>query len=192
MASRGANFAPSARSGVHFTSSFPGLSHDRFHHHHRDFDFGRGAWLPWWRGYSYYAYPYSYYSYGYPLTSWDSYSYFSDTPSYDVQSEMSSRIESLSNEVERLREEQELRAYGPPPPPPPRPAVREQPSQPTALVFRDRRTEEVQNYAIAGQTLWIFNEERARKVPLSELDIPATTKLNEERGVDFHVPSDVP
>jgi hypothetical protein len=55
-------------------------------------------------------------------------------------------------------------------------------------VFRDQRTEEVENYAIAGQTLWIFTEQRARKIPLADLDIPATQRANEARGVGFAIP----
>jgi hypothetical protein len=56
------------------------------------------------------------------------------------------------------------------------------------LVFRDQHTEEVGNYAIVGQTLWILSEQKAGKVPLDTLDIPATTKANEDRGVDFRLP----
>ncbi len=47
---------------------------------------------------------------------------------------------------------------------------------------------EVENYAIVGQTLWIFSEQRARKVPLFSLDVDATAKANEERGLEFRVP----
>ncbi len=62
------------------------------------------------------------------------------------------------------------------------------PSQPTVLVFRDKHTQEVQNYAIVGGTLWIFSEQRATKLPLSWLDIEATTQANDDRGVNFQVP----
>jgi hypothetical protein len=61
-------------------------------------------------------------------------------------------------------------------------------SQPTELVFRDKHTEEVQNYAIVGQTLWVLSVQRARKIPLAELDIPATKKANDDRGVEFQLP----
>jgi len=64
-----------------------------------------------------------------------------------------------------------------------------EPSTPTMLVFRDKHTQEVQNYAVVGGTLWIFNERRATKLPLSWLDIDATTTANENRGVDFRVPN---
>jgi hypothetical protein len=63
------------------------------------------------------------------------------------------------------------------------------PGQPTVLVFRDQHQEEVQNYAIVGQTLWNFSSQHTQKIPLSELDIPATEKANQDRGVEFKLPS---
>ena len=59
---------------------------------------------------------------------------------------------------------------------------------PTALVFRDQHVEEVRNYAIAGGTLWVLNEQAAKKIPLAQLDLAATVKMNDERGLDFQVP----
>jgi hypothetical protein len=59
----------------------------------------------------------------------------------------------------------------------------------TVLVFRDQRTKEIQNYAIVGQTLWNFAPQHTEKIPLSELDLPATTKANDDRGVTFKVPT---
>ena len=58
----------------------------------------------------------------------------------------------------------------------------------TVLVFRDEHKQEVSNYAIVGQTLWNFAPGHTQKVPLSDLDLPATTKANEELGVTFRVP----
>jgi hypothetical protein len=58
----------------------------------------------------------------------------------------------------------------------------------TVLVFRDQHKQEIQNYAIIGQTLWSFGSPRTEKIPLSNLDLPATIKANDERGVSFHVP----
>jgi hypothetical protein len=58
----------------------------------------------------------------------------------------------------------------------------------TLLVFRDQHTQEVHNYAIIGQTLWSFAPQRTQKIPLSDLDIPATTKANDDRGVTFRLP----
>jgi len=58
----------------------------------------------------------------------------------------------------------------------------------TVLVFHDQHQQEVQNYAIVGETLWAFAPQRTQKIPLSELDIPATQKANDDRGVEFRVP----
>ena len=59
----------------------------------------------------------------------------------------------------------------------------------TALVFRDQHVEEVRNYAIAGGTLWVLNDHQAgKKIPLAQLDLAATARTNDDRGVDFQVP----
>jgi hypothetical protein len=68
-------------------------------------------------------------------------------------------------------------------PPPPEPAV--QPK--TVLIYRDGHKEEVQNYAIVGENLIDFGESR-RKIALTALDVPATVKANDERGIDFTLP----
>jgi hypothetical protein len=60
---------------------------------------------------------------------------------------------------------------------------------PTVLVFRDQHQKEIQNYAIVGQTLWNFAPQHTEKIPLSDLDLPATTKANDDRGVTFRVPA---
>ncbi len=72
--------------------------------------------------------------------------------------------------------------------PPPRDEERAEAAPPTVLVFRDQHKVEVQNYAIVGQTLWNFAPQHTQKIPLSDLDLPATTKANDERGVDFRLP----
>ena len=60
---------------------------------------------------------------------------------------------------------------------------------PTVLVFRDQHKEEIGNYAIVGQTLWNFSPQHTQKIPLSDLDLPATTKANDDRGLTFRVPA---
>jgi hypothetical protein len=58
----------------------------------------------------------------------------------------------------------------------------------TALVFKDGHRSEVLNYAIVGDTLFDFDSRR-RKIPLGDLDLPATHKANDDRGVDFQIPA---
>lgn len=58
----------------------------------------------------------------------------------------------------------------------------------TVLVFRDQHKEEVSNYAIVGQTLWSYSAQHTKKIPLADLDMAATEKANDDRGVTFRVP----
>jgi hypothetical protein len=57
----------------------------------------------------------------------------------------------------------------------------------TVLVFRDGHQQEVNNYAIMGQTVYVFDN-HTQKIALTDLDVAATIKLNDDHGVDFHVP----
>jgi len=59
----------------------------------------------------------------------------------------------------------------------------------TVLVFKDGHQQEVSNYAIVGTTLYDLSEGKTRKVALAELDLPATVKQNDSRGVDFRLPA---
>lgn len=68
------------------------------------------------------------------------------------------------------------------PPDPPKP----QPT--TLLIFRDGHKVEVQNYAISGTTLYNLSDSGPHQVALDDLDLSATTKANDERGVTFRLP----
>jgi hypothetical protein len=64
------------------------------------------------------------------------------------------------------------------------------PQQPaTTLVFKDGRRANVYNYAIAKGTLTVLDNGTRQRIPLSQLDIPATQKANEDRGVTFKAPT---
>src|SRR3989441_11669430 len=104
----------------------------------------------------------------------------------DRGSDLAGELERLTDEVERLREEQTAREQARLTPPR-RPSAEENvPS--TILVFRDGHRSEVSNYAIVGQTLWVFTQQRARKIPVSDLDVEATKKVNAGRGVEVPLP----
>jgi len=73
----------------------------------------------------------------------------------------------------------------------PAPAEPEQPvaAQPaTVLIFKDGHQSDVLNYAIVGDTLFDFTAGRTHKILLADLDLPATHKANDDRGVDFQIP----
>ena len=64
----------------------------------------------------------------------------------------------------------------------------EQPA--TVLVFKDGHQMEVENYVIVGATLYNLIDGRAKKIALAELDLLATEKQNDDRGVEFKVPAE--
>jgi hypothetical protein len=174
----GARFVSPGRFG------HPGFVNPRFRHHHHLFITSGCFGNPFLC--SGFYYPYSLLSYPplfWPEAQYARQPYPSVQQMYD-DTALRNQIDRLTDEVERLRQEQEARQA---PPPTPRSAA-EQPS-PTVLVFRDGHLSEVQNYGIVGQTLWVFTEHHARKYPISDLDLPATKAANEQRGVEFSVPS---
>lgn len=59
----------------------------------------------------------------------------------------------------------------------------------TVLVFKDGHQLEISNYAIVGSTLYDLSEGHRHKVSLADLDLTATVKENDDRGIDFAVPS---
>jgi len=85
----------------------------------------------------------------------------------------------------RGQDEEDFRAAAPSQPA----SHAEEANQPrTVLVFKDGRQLEVLNYAIVGSTLYDLSNGLTRKVALAELDLPATVKQNDDRGVDFQLP----
>jgi hypothetical protein len=120
---------------------------------------------------------------------WDQHSSYDEDRQSEIQAANEMNQQSL--EEQRARREEDQDSYAPSDPAPERhqAARTEDPPPATVLVFRDQHKQEVQNYAIVGQTLWAFGSSRTQKIPLSDLDIAATTKANDERGVDFHVPT---
>ncbi len=198
----GAAFGHNPRFGV-FVNSRP-------FHHHRPFRFYRPYPFGYpYVAYPYYGYPYAYTAYpylGYGLQSDLVYSTAPSAPAYmdNHDTGLQNEVYRLQAEVDQLRQQQaataERQQYAlssPTANPQPIPAARprqEAPAPPTVLVFLDGRREQVQNYAVAGQSLWIFTEDRARKIPLADLNLDATRQINEQRGIEFvvhpaHTPS---
>lgn len=164
-----------------------GIGGERFHNRgsHHCYGCRRGHEYLGYGGYPYGGY------YG-PAWAWDA---WDPSSSYDYEENqarqlaLASEMNTVNLEEQRLREQddrdrdQDLYAR--------RSQSRDDRTAPgpaTALVFRDQHVEEVRNYAIAGGTLWVLNEQAAKKIPLAQLDLPATVKMNDERGVDFQVP----
>lgn len=58
---------------------------------------------------------------------------------------------------------------------------------PVTLVFRDQHQLEVGGYAIVGPVL--YADSQAAPIRIADLDLSGTIKLNQQRGVEFRLPS---
>jgi hypothetical protein len=122
----------------------------------------------------------------YPIYSAPSYQVADSTSTAaNEYADLRGELGQLTSEVEQLRQEQALREQARLASPPPSPVVE---NTPTILVFRDGHRSEIRNYAIVGKTLWVFTEQRARKISVSDLDIDATRRVNAGHGVEVPFP----
>ncbi|MFZ0799045.1 MAG: hypothetical protein WCA13_20810 [Terriglobales bacterium] len=160
-------------SGIRIRSGNPSYNRRGF--------YGRRGYYPY---YPYWGnYPYGYYGwYDDPLAydtegDQDSYADANYPGPYPEDNGLRSDVQALSGKIDRLQADVAARN---------RPEPDSEPE--TALVFRDQHVEEVRNYAISGGALWVLNAQASKKIPLAQLDIPATVKMNDDRGVDFQVP----
>jgi hypothetical protein len=148
----------------------------------------RGAYAyPWWGYYDPYWYD--------PNWLYDSNSSYDDSSDQDVAQAAEMNRENLE-EQQMLRQEQaqgDQDIYMRPHHNVPDSASGEEkkgaPVLPsTVLVFRDQHKEEIENYAIVGQTLYNFQPQHTEKIALSNLDLAATAKANDDRGMKFSLP----
>ena len=103
--------------------------------------------------------------------------------------ELAAEVQHLTDEVSDLRSEENRRYYedrnrastG-------ATLSAKEPAVATIFVFNDGHRISAKSYAIAGQTLWIFNEHEARKYQMADLDASATEQANAANGVEFRVP----
>jgi hypothetical protein len=167
---------------------FPG-NHFGVNRHH-----GHGFVSPFY-GSAYYV-PYAYPMYVMDPGSYDSGQDYippsdSDRTGPDAQDQVRQELESLRSSVDDVRsqlEENTQKQQALAAPEPPEPPV----NQPkTVLVFKDGHELEVANYAIVGTTLYDLSQGLTKKVSLAELDLAATMKQNDNRGVNFQLPAGV-
>ncbi|MGH9523750.1 MAG: hypothetical protein ACRD3E_14580, partial [Terriglobales bacterium] len=69
------------------------------------------------------------------------------------------------------------------------PEAEEAQQAPIVLVYKDGHQREVQNYAIVGKYLYDISGFSSQKILLADLNLAATMKANEDRGVDFSLPT---
>jgi hypothetical protein len=59
------------------------------------------------------------------------------------------------------------------------------PEPPLTVVLHNGQTLQIQNYAVMGDTLWDLSSEPSHRIPVSSIDIPASTKASEASGAEF-------
>jgi hypothetical protein len=65
-----------------------------------------------------------------------------------------------------------------------------EPPQPdTVLVFKDGHKQQISNYAIVGANLFDLSNGRRQKIAISDLDLAATQKANDDQGIEFKLPA---
>jgi len=177
----GSHFVSRMGSGRSFGRGGYGHYGGRYDHRFRNrFAYGYG-----------YGYPYAgYYSY---LPGIDPYWWWDTYPSDDAgQREMADEMNQENLEEQQALREQDQDAYAQA-----RPMRRQ--AEPaaskeadndlaTVLVYRDQHQREVRNYAIVDDLIYVFTPQRTERVPLSVIDVPATIRANQDRGLDFRLP----
>ena len=171
---------------------------NNFHHHHHRFNDNNviPVFVP--------VYSYPYYGVGdYLLTNEDDYipSYARPQP-YDQSSYQQPVAQPQApgpTVMEQGYQPQPMQTETASATPPSPPAVSSQPSQAseepaepepgTVLVFKDGHVMQIGNYVIVGNTLYnLSGEYRQYKIALADIDLDATVKANEDRGIEFHLP----
>ena len=143
---------------------------------------GAPFWDPFYDGYpGYSGYPADYYAQ--PPAPVADYS--------DNNAELAADVQHLTDEVEDLRSENRD-SYNRSESNSNSSISAKEPGQPAVFIFKDGRRVTAQNYAIAGETLWIMDEHAAHKFALSELDANATEHANAINGVDVRIPATKP
>lgn len=104
----------------------------------------------------------------------------------DSQEALAQQIQQLSTEVQQMKSG----SRQPTEPSTSAPAVsaapeNRPPAPPVTLVLRDGQQISVENYAVMNQMFWNFSKRPAQKIPISDIDIAASTKATEANGGEF-------
>lgn len=137
--------------------------------------------------FGYFAGPY------FPLWDYSDYSY-SGYPAYSAgydqpapmpeDNALGEQIAQLSAQVNDLQNQLAQRAPSDSPVAP----AQETPqaaAPPLTVVLTNGKTLQVQNYAVMENALWDLSSQPVRKIPISTIDIPASTKATEANGTEF-------
>ena len=147
-------------------------------------------------GFPYYVDPFSF------GNAWD----WNDDSDSEAQAAPAARPEYAQQQPEPYAEAPYDQGYPPPPPPgydqegfpmrAPDNGAQNNAAQndgldhpPVTLVFNNGRpSEKVSSYVLTGSSIFVAEPGHQRKIPIADLDLPATIEQNREAGVDFELP----
>jgi hypothetical protein len=177
--------------------NFDGQSASASHHgpeHRRPYNgYGGRGYVPLY-GYGAYLVPnFVGYPFGFDSGDFDDDTSASQQPASPQEQEEPPAGEYAQPPQGEIAEEQPPVEYRPPYQGAIQGSISEQPVQPqpaTTLIFNDGRpNEQVHNYILSGTTLYDLDGGTQREIPLSEINVPATTAANRSAGVDFAPPT---
>ncbi|HKF20512.1 MAG TPA: hypothetical protein VKE93_03020 [Candidatus Angelobacter sp.] len=181
------------RSPFFFNKCFNGFCGNGFFPFFPGFGFGTGFGFGVGAGYPYYPAPYYPYDYSSPPPYYPPDYYTNAAPQTSTQENandvyLAQMLQKLTDEVEAMKNEQKSPAgsgvvLGPK-------AATEGPA--ATFIFHDGTRITTHNYAVAGQTIWVFSENQARKFRLADLDRAATEQANAANGVELRLPEPAP
>lgn len=140
-----------------------------------------------------YRYGYPYYGWGYPYL-WPS--IFNDSDNYDSQPSSNyaappaayqapAQDEITQDAREPYAPEPEISRRAPYGGGQSLPATTEAPI--TTIVLKDGSSEQIHNYMLTAKTLTVLDQRR-REIPVEQIDLEATAKVNLQQGVEFSLP----
>jgi hypothetical protein len=106
------------------------------------------------------------------------------TNGYQTTNDLRAQVQQLTNEVQQLRAELAARGGQAP-----QTSASGQKPPSITLILKDGRHIDAPGYALLGTTLWVFDSDTASKIPISDINIDATQKENQKRGVDIVFPN---
>jgi len=106
------------------------------------------------------------------------------TNRYQTSDDLRNQVQQLTNEVQQLQAELAARGGQAPPT-----AASGQKPPSITLILKDGRRIDAPGYALVGTTLWVFDSDTASKIPLFDVNVDATQKENQKRGVNIVFPN---
>ena len=106
------------------------------------------------------------------------------TNRYQTTDDLRNQVQQLANEVQQLQAEIAARGGQAPPT-----AAPGQKPPSITLILKDGRRIDAPGYALVGTTLWVFDSDTASKIPIFDVNVDATQKENQKRGVNIVFPN---